>query len=1205
MKLGEIVRFEIAYQLRRPWTWLTAVAVAAFVRLFVRTNYIADAIYVEGVLNTPLLLTGAMVFGGLIWLIMGAAVAGEAGARDAATGMHPLVYTSSVRKSEYLGGRFLAALAVNALVLLAAPVGVALGYHGLGVPPDAVGPFRAAAYLSAFGVVLLPNAVFATALQFALAVRSGRPMAAYAGSVLLVFMGFFIASAVLFGRDLGSLLDPIGIRYVVEDLAHEWTRAEQETRLVLPEGLVLANRLLWLATGLATLGIVALRFRFAHRAERSRWRSKKRSVQTAPTPGRIGIGVTAGPAVVVPYAPRASGAAVWVRQALATSWTSFRTLATSGVGLALLVAVPLLSVPVIADQVAGGLMALVPTTGRVLGELTSPLTAERGPWVIVPLLIVFFAGELVWRERDAGLGDLMGALPRSDGAALAGSFLGLGLVLALFMGLLMGAGLLAQTLLGYSDPDVGLYLTVLFGLQLPEYLLFALLALVVHVAVDQKYVGHIVALLAYVAIVLSPMVGVEHDLLVYGASPGWTYTEMGGFGASLGPWLWFKAYWAAWALLLTVGARLLWVRGRSGGLRSRLRVARDRLAGATRWAAAVAAGLVLVLGGFVFANTNVRNDYRTSSDRAEAAAAYEQRYGHYADATQPEPAATRLRVEIYPERQALEIEGTYRLVNRSGIPIDSILVTATLGVETDGVAFDRPARCALDERLGVRACSLARPLAPGDSLAMAFKVRAEPDGFTERGVASPVVANGTYFTAALLPAVGYDAGRELTAASDRRDYGLPPRPLIRSLTDEEARADRVTSPVLDVVMGTDADQIAVAPGALVRTWTEEGRRYAHYRTSKPVGSPHFVSARYDVRRAQWEDPASGQTVDVRIYHDPRHTAHLDRVVAGIRASLDVFTREFGPYRYTHLTLVERPGDGDGGGVHASSSMLIYEEGFSLIRPPEDPDAFDQPYAVIAHEMAHQWTVPYANVEGAPVLSESLAWYYAMRTVEEARGADGLQALLDYLRGSRRPIRLGAPLLRGVDPYMSYRKGPFALYALSEYVGTEPVHRALRRLVDGHRPEDAPLATTLDLYRQLDAETPDSLRYLLHDLFEVNTTWDLATERATAIEADGTWRVTLDVRARKTVTDSAGVETEAPMDEWVRVSVFAEPGSEGDVMDRPLYDEWHRIRPGQQTITLAVPSRPARAGIDSYQLLDWESGGGDDNVRAVDVDSRER
>lgn len=116
---------------------------------------------------------------------------------------------------------------------------------------------------------------------------------------------------------------------------------------------------------------------------------------------------------------------------------------------------------------------------------------------------------------------------------------------------------------------------------------------------------------------------------------------------------------------------------------------------------------------------------------------------------------------------------------------------------------------------------------------------------------------------------------------------------------------------------------------------------------------------------------------------------------------------------------------------------------------------------------------------------------------------------------RREIRRGEPLLRGLDPYMSYRKGPFALYTMSEYIGEERVNGALRRLLQKHRQNGAPLATTLDLYRELKAVAPDSLQYLLHDLFEVNTYWALETKAATAKQTkEGKWQVTLTVQARR-------------------------------------------------------------------------------------------
>jgi hypothetical protein len=209
-------------------------------------------------------------------------------------------------------------------------------------------------------------------------------------------------------------------------------------------------------------------------------------------------------------------------------------------------------------------------------------------------------------------------------------------------------------------------------------------------------------------------------------------------------------------------------------------------------------------------------------------------------------------------------------------------------------------------------------------------------------------------------------------------------------------------------------------------------------------------------------------------------------------------------------------------------------------------------------------------------------------------------------GAYPPIRRGEPLLRGLDPYMSYRKGPFALHALSEYLGEDRVNGALRRLLERHRSADAPLATTLDLYGELRTVTPDSLRYLLRDLFEVNTVWQFATETVRADStAGGAWRVTLDVRARKAVYDSTGVETERAMDEWVPIGIFAAAPEGAPELSRPLHLGMHRIRAGEQTITVTVPGRPVLAGIDPHHLLDWEERGDDDNVEAVRIESRAR
>ena len=76
-----------------------------------------------------------------------------------------------------------------------------------------------------------------------------------------------------------------------------------------------------------------------------------------------------------------------------------------------------------------------------------------------------------------------------------------------------------------------------------------------------------------------------------------------------------------------------------------------------------------------------------------------------------------------------------------------------------------------------------------------------------------------------------------------------------------------------------------------------------------------------------------------------------------------------------------------------------------------------------------------------------------------------------------------------------------------------------------------------------------------------------------------------------------------MDDWVEIGVYARVishrGSEqiGDAGE-PLYVQKHRIRSGQQTITVTVPRNgPTSAGIDPYRLL-IELGGTDDNTTTV-------
>jgi ABC-2 type transport system permease protein len=1180
MKFREIFRFELAYQLRRLPTWIYFTTMFAFGFLMVRAVGGTDEY-----LNAPFFILLVTVGSGAIWLFMAASVAGEAGARDVQTLMYSLTYTAPVSKNDYLGGRFLAAFVLNALLLLAVQLGFLLSLYLPGVNPEFIGPFSLTPNVAAYFIIALPNAFVITAIQFASSTLGRRVISSHLASIAI-----FIASHGVLGM-IGSLLghwewirttDLVGLVGIVGYLDNALSDAEKNTRLIIVEWPVLANRLFWIGAAAVILAFTYHRFTFSEAADRSRRRLGRRRPVHAPTPAGHAIARTS---LTVPVVPGTFGFATYLRQMLGIACDSFRRIAKNKVGLTFIV---LLAIPMILfapEALSFRGVPAIATTLRVLSVLVAPLTNLQHPLIIVPLLIAYYAGELIWRERDNGLSEIADASPAPEWTLFLGKFVGLALVIVAWQALVMVAGMLIQLRQGYHHVEIGLYLKILLGLQLVDYLLFALLAFVVHVVVNQKYLAHLVVLIVFGLMAFPGWFGIHHNLLIYASDPGWHYTDMRGFADSVAPWLWFKLYWVAWAALFAVAARLLLVRGKERSLEVRLRMARARLTRPTVGVAAAAIGLILAVGGFVFYNTNVLNAYETPSDRTRRRAEYEKRYGRYGGIPQPRVIATNLRVEIYPEQREVQINGTYKLLNRGEVAIDSIHLAASAETETRSVRFDRQALPVIeDKELGHRIYALAQPLQPGDSVQLSFEVHYQPRGFRNRGETTLLAANGTFFTSEdLLPAIGYQRNRELNDAGPRRTHGLSRRSLFPSLDDVGARqiGDRIERETFEAIVGTSENQVAVAPGLLKRTWTEGGRRYFHFATDVPIHEQYgIMSANYNLREAQWKDVA------IRIYYHPRHAASMDRIVRGVEKSLAYFTGQFGPYPSRQLTIVEQPSRG--WGAHAEPTMIWYRGDFPLLSPRADR-GFDLPAVVMAHEVGHQWwghqLVP-AYVEGAGLLVEGLAVYSAIQFLRATDGDKPLLAYLHVLRQDYEVPRTRAlpPVLRANDRFLYYRKGALSIYAMSEYVGADKVNGAVRRLFKEHTREGAPLATTLDLYRELQAVTPDSLRTLLHDLFEANIYWNLEMKAARADSLpSGEWRVTLEVLASKVEVDSAGAETPIPMDDLIEVGLWA-PSGDGDWPRKPFYLQKYRIKSGKQTITVTVSQQPNLAGIDPRFLM---------------------
>lgn len=1190
MRSGEVFRYEFAYRLRSASTWLYAGFLFLIAFWIVHVGATGGATIRT---NAPQRVAEAMaLFCGLFGLLVTAGLFADAALRDRTVQMDPLLFTTRLRKLEFLGGRFLATLAVNGILALAIPIGFAFATLMPYLPREELGPNHLAAYLQPVLLFLLPNLVLTGAILFTIAALTRQAIPVYLGAIG-IFIGYIVAANYWSGITnpvLSALLDPLGIN-ALKGMTEYWTASERNTRFIGFPSMLLWNRVLWLAIAAAILGGLLRTFRFTQRNERG-----KRAVAVdAPGDERW---TGAVPQIDGVFAPRTR-----VRQTLAIARQSllevmsgrvFQVAFVAAIGLVLLWG----------WNVGETIFETVtwPVT-HLVAEIVLSQRAIVIPWLVIAL----YAGELVWKDRETGAAEIADAMPVRIGVALLGRFLALVAIIVMFQVAFLMGGILLQTLHGYYDFELGLYFRIL-GLNLVDHVLLAAFAMTVHVLVNHKYIGHVVVLLATI-FNSAALYGVHH-LVIYNSGPRRTYSEMNGFGSILETFVWFKLYWAAWALLFAVVTFLFWARGPEHGMRQRLAAARARFTARTASIAALAITLILALGGFIFYNTNVLNGYLPTQEADRPQAEYERRYARYKDLPQPVIAGADLRFEIHPEKYAVDMRGSYRLVNRTGVPIQSVHIETPNGRSyvVRSMTFDRTAKATVvDPEHGYRIFALERPLMPGESLRFSFDTALRPRGFPHGGWHTSVVRNGSYFDRRLLPFIGYQPGFEVSGESARKRYGLPPQPSMPAANDAAARqyqsrfrdGGRIH---VETVVGTTLDQTVVVPGVLRRTWVENGRRYFHYGTRAPetFGTAVF-SARYAVHEGRWRDRStgSGQDVALEIYHHPPHRYNLDRMIAGMQASLDYYTSAFGPFPYRELRVVEIPPYSING--RAFPSAIAFSEPNFITRT--GPDLVDLTFFGTAHEVAHHWwggQVRPAYAKGRSFVSESLSNYSAMLVTEKVLGPAEARRVYDfqmdrYLR-QRGETGRDAPLLEVDDhPHVSYGKGAVALYTLREHIGAEALNAALRRFLAKYRRSGPPYATSLDLYAELRAVTPPSLHSLLTDLFETITLWEMRTQRATVRRTpDGKYEVTLDVVAQKMRANGVGVETPTPMNDFIEVGVFA-AGS-----DEPIYLARHRIRSGTQTLRIIVPREPSRAGVDPHgKLIERERG---NNV--VEVESAE-
>ena len=1136
----------------------------------------------------------------ILGMFVTAAILGTPIYRDDKDVMTGLLYTTNLSKPAYLSGRFLGSLLAIWFVMSGISVGALLGMLMPWVEATKLGPVMPLALLEPLVFGAWVNALFAGCIFFAAYLVFRSPLVVYLGGIVL-FVLYQLArtfSGKVSSDHLFSQLDPFGLSAKYVD-ANYWTIAERNTKVLNYFGGEMGqNRLLWSGIGLAILLVSCVFFRLGQ--------PKTRVRKAAPEPSPVAVA-----AAGLRRSPQefGNGLGWWqLRQLVRVQFLNvikawpFRVLALLGVVFVLFSAYYTYQDP-------RGIQ--LPVTYLILKLLNDNYTLFQ------LIIITIYAGELVWRERDTRLQLVFDALPFSTWIPFLSKLLALLAVQVLLTLVMDGVGIAIQLYRAAALVEPLLYIKDFF-LQVANLTVLCALAMTVQTVTNNKYVGHAVMMVYYgVVFLLADALGLHHALLKFGATVPYTYSDMNGYGHLVTPLLAINAYYLAGALLLVLLTGLLWVRGNDTDVRARGRLFGQRLrAPGVRPALAGALALLLVAGGWIFYNANIVNEYVTPKGLEARQAAAERAYKHYENLLQPKIVAIDLNADLYPTAspRGYRMTGTYTLRNKESRAIDTLFVNydANKSIRNQ-LTLSRAATIMQDDpTAGVRLYRLAQPLAPGDSLDLRFDVTYRAQGFTSRLKGSGVfdwasispedrlTANGSFINDPGLH-FGYQQAGELEDDNMRQRNDLKPKERARKLNDPRGRNESEFGIDGDYIryqatVSTDPDQIAITPGYLQREWQQNGRRYFRYRMDQPMMPMISVlSARYLVHRESWQPPAGGAPVAIEIYYDPHHSYNVARMAEALRKALPYYSQAFGPYQYRQIRVLEFPRYKSF--AQSFPNTVPFSESAGFIDDLRDPTKPDLAFFITNHELGHQWwghQVVGANVQGSSMLIESLAEYSAIMTAKHEFTPEKMQQFMrreldNYLRGRRQERKKEQPLmLCESQPYIHYYKGGMVFYALQDYIGEDKLNGALKAFLTKNRYQTRPYPNSADLMAYLHQATPDSLQYVLHDMFETITLYKNELKTATYTpRPDGKFDVSLTIKAEKVRADSLGNETPTALADYIEVGVFGpdtSPGEAWDVRGKPLFLKKLKLTKPETTFRFVVNEKPAKAGVDPYQKL---------------------
>lgn len=1126
--------------------------------------------------NAPYVITNIVALFSLLSIFAGTLFAANVVLRDVIYKMDSVIFTTSVKRLPYFVVRFVGLLIAVFSLMVFTVIGIWLG--SFFVDPSRLGAFNIVHYLQPLLVFGFPNVLFATSLIFCTAIVTKNVRAIYAAGVLLYIL--YMVASILGNSPLlatsAKTNDPSLLPFLIDSFGlasffsetRNWSDLQRNQQLFPVKEVFLANRVLWLLfSGLVIIISYRLfNFRLQSQAQAKQKNKSQKEVKLIPFRN-------------IKVSP--SG--------LAYNWAAFRSQFKLE-AISLFKHIPFMVMLLLwiffftvelKDSILHGPYGIkyLPTTAAIIEEIRS--------LKIALILLIFYAAELIARERTSNMQGLIYSTPVRNSVLWGAKCLTLGLLVVVLVTVNIGIGITLQVFNGYFDIQIGKYLSLYYYSAFPLFLFIVLIVFVQNLMAN-KYVGMMLSMIIVFLFMFAPRVGIEHFLLRFAAVPDLQFSFFNNFGHYAGAFNWYMLYWTGFAMLLAALTIGMWQSSIQRTFVDRLK-AIPRSISQSKFV--VLAGLIIWIccGAFIYQQTNIIGKYQNKQTALDWRIGYEKKYKAMAELPQPMVKKIKTEVDLFTDEGKYQVKGSYLLKNETSQAISKLWISMHQAVTSFDIKVGDANKQETDLTYNQQFMELKNPLQPGAEMKLDFSFEVVRSGFVPFDSENSVVTNGTYIEMEkFVPRFGYNPGLEIDDERTRKAAGLPPFSLSVS-TDRNYHLIE-----LETTISTAADQQVVTVGTLQKSWTANNRRYFTYQTPVPVRFMFALSsARYEVKT----EVANGVTL--KVYYLKGHEYNIKTMLKGMKDALAYGSANFSPYPLKELSLAEIPQYK--GAATAYMGVVFNAEKINYLTDYSNENLVNQSYAITAHEVGHQWwanKVAPVDGPGAAMLTESLAKYTEAILLEKQYGK---MYLRNYLKDDnnlyfvyRDVNQKEFPLAQTYqENNVHYQKGGLVMYATKEILGEEAVNQTLRKLIAQHAsPNVKP--KTIDLIEPLLQLAPANQKQFINESFNQVVTYEIGVKvLACKAIANGQFKVELEVNAG---VNKQGVNKLLPPAMDIDLAFFDQAAETWNRNTQPIYLQKIRFDQLTTKLSIVVAKKPKAVAIDPYvYLLDPDQS---DNVQVI-------